>query len=79
MVSKGTCVTTKEYAMRQPEELTREQLIALVCDIRDILYLDLDDANDEFLNPDKIWDPDTIESVARRLAEHDLVPTEPVR
>jgi len=60
--------------MRQPDDLAHEQLATLVRDIRDILYLDLDDESKEYLNPDKIWDADTLDSIAGRLRDYNLVP-----
>lgn len=63
--------------MRQLNDLSREELVAIVTDLRDLLYLDVDDDRGEILNPDKKWSVDMLETLADILAEHRLSPTEP--
>src|SRR5262245_32626105 len=60
--------------MKTASELTREQLTDIVGRIRGLLYLDLDAAGKETWNPEKSWDPDTLEGIAQVLTEYDLVP-----
>jgi hypothetical protein len=45
------------------EKMSREQLIAALEAVHDALYLDAD-AQEEFLNPDKAWDANTLPTVA---------------
>ena len=77
--------------MRRAEDLTKEELVKLANRVQAILYVELSPdeedrdsgfpkeilPNSEFLNPDKEWDEDTLDAVARTLDEHGLRPTEP--
>jgi hypothetical protein len=60
--------------MKTTAELTREQLTDIVERIQGLLYLDLDAAGNEVWDPDKPWDPDTLDAIAQTLAEYGLVP-----
>jgi hypothetical protein len=60
--------------MKTTAELTREQLTNIVGRIQGLLYLDLDAAGNEVWDPDKPWDPDTLDGIAQTLAEYGLVP-----
>jgi hypothetical protein len=60
--------------MKTTAELTREQLTDIVERIQGLLYLDLDAAGNEVWDPDKPWDPDTLDGIAQTLAEYGLVP-----
>jgi hypothetical protein len=42
--------------------------------IQGLLYLDLDAAGNQVWDPDKPWDPDTLDGIAQTLAEYGLVP-----
>ena len=57
--------------MRNPDELTKKQLVEMVRDIQAILYLE-----DGVVNPDKSWDCEATQHVAEALARYDLAPTE---
>ena len=61
--------------MRKAKELGKKELIEIVQEIQELLYLDGEDGEKCFWNPDKEWDVDFIESVAGYLREADLVPT----
>jgi hypothetical protein len=60
--------------MKMAAELSREQLTDIVGRIQGLLYLDLDAAGNEVWDPDKPWDPDTLDGIAQTLAGYDLVP-----
>jgi hypothetical protein len=60
--------------MKTTAELTREQLTDIVGRIQRLLYLDLDVAGNEVWDPDRPWDPDTLNGIAQILAEYGLVP-----
>ena len=70
--------------MRPVAELSRESLIKIVEALQGHLYLDLADSqgqdgiapHSEFWNSDKPWSIDLLESLADKLRQHDLVPTE---
>jgi hypothetical protein len=62
--------------VKKPSDLTREQLVAIVEQIQQLLYQDLNGAGKAFWNPEKIWDSATIEYVAAVLVEAGLVPLE---
>jgi hypothetical protein len=55
--------------MKTASELTREQLTDIVACIQGLLYLDLDAAGKEAWDPEKSWDPDTLEGIAQVLTE----------
>jgi hypothetical protein len=57
---------------KDPQELTKEQLVAIVADIQSILY-----EENESWNPDKEWDVGAIEDVARALNRRGLRPPQP--
>jgi hypothetical protein len=78
--------------MRRAEDLTKEELVKLANRIQAILYVDFSPdeeecrdsgfpkeipPNSEYFDPDKEWDEDTLDAVARTLDEHGLRPTEP--
>jgi len=54
---------------KDPEELSKEQLIAIVADIQSILY-----EQEDGWNPDKEWDVGAIEDIARALSRRGLRP-----
>lgn len=56
---------------RDPQELSNNQLVAIVSDIQSILW-----EEDEGWNPDKEWDVGAIEDIARALARRGLRPAE---
>jgi hypothetical protein len=63
--------------MIEPNELSREQLINVVTQIRNLLYMDIDPSSDaDFLNPEKEWDGETIEYIAGVFEDFNLVPAE---
>jgi len=59
--------------MRHPAELAFDELIQLVTEVRDALYLSVVD-DDELLDPDKCWDADTCQQVADAMRRFELVP-----
>jgi len=63
--------------MTHPKDLTKKELVSLVEEIRNRLYLDEDEGK-KFLNPEKEWDVGTIDDVAGILDNFDLVPEEEV-
>src|SRR5437867_3306840 len=63
--------------MKTARELTPEELVSIVGQIQGMLYLDLESGGREFWNPKKDWSADTLDYIARTLADHGLVPTEP--
>lgn len=63
--------------MKRPQDLLKKDLISLVEQIRDRLYLDMD-GEQVFLNPEKEWDVGTIDDIAGILDEFALVPEEEV-
>jgi hypothetical protein len=56
--------------VKNPADLTREQLEAAVTEVRNALYLD-----DGALNADREWDADACQAVADVLHRHNLAPT----
>ena len=61
--------------MRQPVQLSPEELIALVTALQQALYLDFNHKNEPIWNPDKQWDgADICDQLAAELARVDLVP-----
>jgi len=62
-----------------PHNLSRESLVQIVTSVQDLLYYDVDDADREFWNPEKIWDTDHIfQRLVEALEKYNLVPTEEV-
>jgi hypothetical protein len=59
-------------APKDPQELTKSQLEAIVADIQSILY-----EEEDGWNPDKEWDVGAIEDVARALNRRGLRPPQP--
>ena len=57
--------------MKQPSDLTREQLENIVVQVRDILWLD---AISGQLDPERAWDSETIEWVAGAIEDAGLKP-----
>jgi hypothetical protein len=68
----------QEHPMKTTAELTREQLTDIVGRIQGLLYLDLDPAGNEVWDPDRPWDPDTLDDIAQTMAEYGLVPASPL-
>jgi len=71
--------------MRQAADLSRESLIEIVKTLQGHLYLDLNGSEEiadgmppgsEYWNPDKPWSIDLLDSLADKLQQFDLVPTE---
>jgi hypothetical protein len=62
--------------MKTAGELTREQLADIVDQVQGLLYLDLDQEDKEFWNPDKSWNVEFLDDIARKLAECGMVPTD---
>lgn len=62
--------------MKQPQDLTCDQMLSLVRSIQDHLYLDHDPQGGTFWNPDKPWGGDEFEFIAEALAKYNLVPRE---
>jgi hypothetical protein len=62
---------TRGGSMKQPSELTREELERIVLEIRDILWKDPDTGR---LDPDRSWDVQTIERVSGVLEDARLKP-----
>ena len=68
--------------MRQPSDLSREALLAIVEALQGHLYLERTGAvaeerippHAEYWNPDKPWDLNLLDSLAEILSEYDLVP-----
>jgi hypothetical protein len=65
--------------MKNPSDLSKDQLADLVAQIQGILWLDLGgegapSKNAEWWNPDKGWDADTVEAIAEQLAKAGLRP-----
>ena len=55
--------------MRNPEDLTCNELEQIVVEVRAALYLEV-----EALNPEKCWDADTCQDVAEILHRYALAP-----
>jgi hypothetical protein len=60
--------------MRNPEDLTHDELVNLVRDICDVLYLDLDEKHNDRFTPDKEWNGETLESIGSIMERYDLIP-----
>jgi hypothetical protein len=60
--------------MKTAPELSREQLADIVERIQGMLYLDSDGTGKGVWNPEKSWDPETLEGIAQTLAGYGLVP-----
>lgn len=60
---------------RKPIDLTCGELLAIVENVRDILYLDLDYRGD-FYSGSKVWSNHEIEFVATALDVYDLRPAD---
>jgi hypothetical protein len=48
----------------------------LVRDLRDVLYVELDEHDNEHFNPDREWNSETLESIGCILDRYDLIPEE---
>lgn len=59
--------------MKKPKDLSKEELVLIVDCVQATLWLDTD-SKGGFWNPDKEWDSETIEEVARALAASGLRP-----
>jgi hypothetical protein len=55
--------------MRNPSALARDELEAIVADVRDVLYLD-----GGVLDPDREWDADACQDVADVLHRYGVAP-----
>lgn len=61
--------------MRTPEELARRDLIEIVTEVQQALYLDRDSQVAPIWNPDKPWNgAEVCNQLADLLARHDLLP-----
>lgn len=61
--------------MRTAQELTRDELVAIVEALQQSLYLDFEADLIKVWNPDKEWDgADICDQLAAELARFDLVP-----
>jgi len=61
--------------MKTPDQLSQHELLAIVRDVQRCLYLDHDDQEAEFWNPDKQWSgADVCQDLAGILDQHGLVP-----
>src|SRR5262245_40704051 len=67
--------TQQEHPMKTAPELTQQHLTDLAERIQALLYLDRDAAGTDVWDPDKPWDPDTLDGIAQTLARYGLVPT----
>lgn len=63
--------------MKQPKDLTCDQIVALVESIQRHLYLDRDEVGRDCWNPEKSWRGDEFDYIARMLRLRDLVPIAP--
>ena len=62
--------------MKQAEDLSCDQIVALIQSIQEYLYLDCDQQGRSFWNPEKPWTGDEFSFIAEALAKYDLVPRE---
>jgi len=61
--------------LKQPKDLSCQDLVTLIEVIQEHLYLDIDDRGRDCWNPDKSWSGDEFDCIVRNLRRHDLVPT----
>jgi len=66
--------------MKHARDLTREQLEDIVAEVQAILYADFNSKNPgeeegDYWDPDKEWDVDFIEGIARKMTEYNLEPS----
>jgi hypothetical protein len=62
--------------MKRPNDLPKETLVEIVQAIIEALYLEIGECGELYLDPDKEWDADILDSIAGGLGEHDLIPDE---
>jgi hypothetical protein len=62
--------------MRKIKELNKAELARIISDIQAALYLPSDDDDEDYLDPDKPWDPETLGRVAEILHNHKIAPVE---
>jgi hypothetical protein len=60
--------------MKKPSDLARDELIRIVEQMQAVLYLGLNSVGEDFWNPNKEWDGETIEHVAGVLSDAGLAP-----
>ena len=61
--------------MRKPTELTREELLTIVTQLQQALYLDCDQEDRQIWDPDKSWEAaDICDDTAKLLVELKLTP-----
>ena len=64
--------------MKNPKSLSRESLIEIVGNVRDLLFMDEEETGMVF-DPDKEWDsPEVLSQIAETLDRHGLRPSEVV-
>jgi hypothetical protein len=62
--------------MKQPSELTHEELVGVVEQIQQFLYEEINEEGRMVWNPDKEWDAETLEYVAAVLVDAGLSPVD---
>ena len=62
--------------VKDPNTLSKSELVTIIEQLRHWLYVEVDEDDQEYWNPDKEWDSaaDFIEFVDDQLRLHDLVP-----
>lgn len=60
--------------MKRAQDLSRDELVDVVNDIRAVLYLTVDARGRDVYTPDAEWDSETIEHVAAVFERYGLVP-----
>ena len=61
--------------MKRPEDLSRDELLAIVTAVRNLMYLSVDDAGNDVFDPDQnVEGADLVEDVAFELERYGLVP-----
>ena len=61
--------------MRRVNELTTDELVAIVESIQLFLYVDSDAEGNRYWEPDKVWSgADVCDHLASLLNDHDLIP-----
>jgi hypothetical protein len=64
--------------MNKPLDRTHDELVAIVEQIQQLLFQDVNDEGTPFWNPDKQWDTETLEYVAAALVDAGLSPMKEV-
>jgi hypothetical protein len=60
--------------MKKPSDVARGELIRIFEQKQAVLYLDLNFGGEDFWNPNKAWDSETIEYMAGVLSDARLAP-----